>query len=103
MSVRCAPLEKTTSLALIRSPGREAVEQLRVRHLVGHRHRRHEALISSCLTVTSLRGASSDCTWPCSVKVRCSGALLQPAARERQAEGQNAREAKRCERAYDLV
>src|SRR5215211_853893 len=35
-------------------------------------------LISSCLTTTSLCGASSDCTWPCSVKVRRSGALVHP-------------------------
>src|SRR5882724_11273755 len=37
-------------------------------------------LISSCFTVTSLCAASSDWTWPCSVNVRGSGALLQPAA-----------------------
>src|SRR5262249_46482704 len=50
----------------------EAVERLRVQHLVRHRHRRHEALISSCLTVTDLRAASIATTCPCSVKVRSS-------------------------------
>ena len=56
-SVRYAPFDTTTSVALIRSPGARPSSCLRVLHLVGHRHRRHEALDlfvldrSTCLLV----------------------------------------------------
>jgi hypothetical protein len=62
MSVRWAPFEKTISLALIRSPGARPSIALASATSYGIVIAGMKPLISSCLTVTSLRGASSDWT-----------------------------------------
>src|SRR4051812_5413738 len=77
IAARRAPLEKTTSFALIKSPGASSSSAFASATSYGIVIAGMKPAISSCFTVTSLRGRSSDCTWPCNVNVRCSGGLLQ--------------------------
>src|SRR3954463_4811990 len=64
-SVRCAPFENTTSVESTTSPGVSVASTFESATSYGIVIAGMKPLISSCLSVTSFRGASIDCTCPC--------------------------------------